>query len=43
MFQLKEEGTKLAQSSIDVLHQFDQPHQAKFMESILSQVLQSTT
>lgn len=39
----KEEGTKLAQSSIDVLHQFDQPHQAKFMESILSQVLQSTT
>lgn len=35
----KEEGTKLAQSAIDVLYEFDQPYQAKTLESLLSQIL----
>lgn len=36
----KEEGTELSQSAIDVLYEFDHPHQAKILESILSQVLE---
>jgi HTH-type transcriptional regulator, pheromone-responsive regulator len=36
----KEEGTKLAQSAIDVLYEFGEPYQAKTLESILSQILQ---
>lgn len=35
----KEEGTQLAQSAIEILNEFDQPHQAKIFESILNQVL----
>jgi len=36
----KEEGTKLAQSAIDILYELDQSYQAKTFESILSQILQ---